>query len=320
VRWLAWGVSVKPVGGVEHPASGRSGPGAPRPCGPWLAGVVCHPGTHDLGGDVAHVDTVLVVLVLRPSTPGLTRLSRRSTCRPCARGAGLYVFFVIGGRVRAAVGALNRGTRAPVTYLGWVHRYWSRSARNAGTCAAAGGAEVGAWLGLHAVPGLMSMVTAVLGAVLLANLAVLVRDMVAVPRPPSGATTTRSPRGCRSPPPDDRRHEPRAIGGHWCTEASWPVLPGTRPSSLDVWRSSSDVNAVAVGRRAEQDEPAAEGLDPVSQALDAANLNPALRPVCPSGRLDPRAPQLRDPQTQPRTLARAASQSTSGAAAGDLPR
>ena len=68
---------------------------------------------------------------------------------------------------------------ALLTYLGWVHRDWSRPARTAGLCAAAGGAAVGAWLGLHAVAGLMSVVTAVLGAVLLANLAVLVRDMVA---------------------------------------------------------------------------------------------------------------------------------------------
>ena len=68
---------------------------------------------------------------------------------------------------------------ALVTYLGWVHRDWSGSARTAGLCAAAGGAAFGGWLGLHAVAGLMSVVTAVLGAVLLANLAVLVRDLVA---------------------------------------------------------------------------------------------------------------------------------------------
>ena len=67
---------------------------------------------------------------------------------------------------------------ALLTYLGWVHRDWSASARVAGLCAATGGAAVGAWLGLHAVAGLMSVVTAILGAVLLANLAVLVRDMV----------------------------------------------------------------------------------------------------------------------------------------------
>ena len=68
---------------------------------------------------------------------------------------------------------------ALLTYLGWVHRDWSRSVRTAGLCAVASGAAVGAWIGLHAVTGLMSVVTAVLGAVLLANLAVLVRDMVA---------------------------------------------------------------------------------------------------------------------------------------------
>jgi hypothetical protein len=68
---------------------------------------------------------------------------------------------------------------ALLTYLGWVHRDWSRPVRTAGLGAVTSGATVGAWIGLHAVAGLMSVVTAVLGAVLLANLSVLVRDMVA---------------------------------------------------------------------------------------------------------------------------------------------
>jgi hypothetical protein len=45
-------------------------------------------------------------------------------------------------------------------------------------CAAAGGAAVGAWLGLHASGGLFSLLTAVIGASLGANLAVLVGDLV----------------------------------------------------------------------------------------------------------------------------------------------
>jgi pimeloyl-ACP methyl ester carboxylesterase len=70
---------------------------------------------------------------------------------------------------------------APVAlavYFAWVHRTWSGSIRNAGLCAVVGGAAVGAWLGLHTLTGLFGVVTAVLGAVLGANLAVLVRDMV----------------------------------------------------------------------------------------------------------------------------------------------
>ena len=70
---------------------------------------------------------------------------------------------------------------APVAlavYAAWVHITWSGSLKTEGLGAAVVGAAIGTWLGLHEVSGLFSAFTAVLGAVLGANLAVLVRDLV----------------------------------------------------------------------------------------------------------------------------------------------
>jgi pimeloyl-ACP methyl ester carboxylesterase len=67
---------------------------------------------------------------------------------------------------------------AASVYVAWVHRAWPRSMRNAGLGTVVAGAVAGAWLGLHEVDGLFSVITAVLGAVLGSNLAVLVRDVL----------------------------------------------------------------------------------------------------------------------------------------------
>ena len=63
-------------------------------------------------------------------------------------------------------------------YLAWVHGARPRATRNAGLGSVVAGAVAGAWLGLHEVDGLFSVTTAVLGAVLGSNLAVLVRDVL----------------------------------------------------------------------------------------------------------------------------------------------
>ena len=153
---------------------------------PWLAKVV----VASLAGLAAFSLLALALLPLRlrrrTSVGTKTGVVTRAVVAPLA-GLGGWCLGLLAVLVlwpsmsfgSAPLAVLSIG--APVallTYLGWVHRDWSASARAAGLCAATGGAAVGAWLGLHAVAGLMSVVTAVLGAVLLANLAVLVRDMV----------------------------------------------------------------------------------------------------------------------------------------------
>lgn len=73
------------------------------------------------------------------------------------------------------------GVSVPVAlgiYWAWVHRDWSGTAKRAGLLASLGAGLAGGWLGLHATAGLLSVVTAIIGAVALANLALLVLDMV----------------------------------------------------------------------------------------------------------------------------------------------
>jgi pimeloyl-ACP methyl ester carboxylesterase len=154
---------------------------------PWLAKIV----VASLVGLAALTVLALVLLPLRlrgrTSVGTKTGALIRSVAAPLA-GLGGWCLSLLGVLVlwpsmpveSPAIVMLSIG--APValmTYLGWVHRHWSRTARTVGLCAATGGAAIGAWLGLHAVAGIMSVVTAVLGAVLLANFAVLLRDMLA---------------------------------------------------------------------------------------------------------------------------------------------
>ena len=154
---------------------------------PWLAKVV----VASLAGLAAFAVLALALLPLRlrrrTSVGTKTGVLARAVLAPLAGLGGwclgLLAVLVLWPSMSLAappLAVLSIGAPvALVTFLGWVHRDWSGSARTAGLCAAAGGAAFGGWLGLHAVAGLMSVVTAVLGAVLLANLAVLVRDLVA---------------------------------------------------------------------------------------------------------------------------------------------
>lgn len=77
---------------------------------------------------------------------------------------------------------------ALAVYCGWVQRTWPRATRLAGLAAAAAGAAVGGWLGLHVIDGSLSMFIAIVGAVLGANLAVISHDLA---RPARTATAER---------------------------------------------------------------------------------------------------------------------------------
>jgi pimeloyl-ACP methyl ester carboxylesterase len=68
---------------------------------------------------------------------------------------------------------------AIVVYSAWTRREWTSAVRHAGMCAVAGGAALGAWLGLNTVAAPMGALTAALGAALGANLAMLIRDVIA---------------------------------------------------------------------------------------------------------------------------------------------
>src|SRR5690242_9977206 len=75
-----------------------------------------------------------------------------------------------------------------------------------GFAAAAAGALAGAWLGLHTTDGFLALATAIVGAVLGANLPLngvdIVRDQQARPGPRTGGTATRphAPAGSRASP------------------------------------------------------------------------------------------------------------------------
>ena len=77
------------------------------------------------------------------------------------------------------------GTGVPIglgVYLAWVQRDWSGSTKAAGFTAAIGGALAGAWLGFLAGSGMLTVFTAILSAILGANLLLIALD-VAAPRP-----------------------------------------------------------------------------------------------------------------------------------------
>jgi pimeloyl-ACP methyl ester carboxylesterase len=62
-------------------------------------------------------------------------------------------------------------------YLAWVNRAWSAWTQWTGVAAAAGGALVGAWLGLNVTEGLVALVTTIVGAAAGANLTLLGLDI-----------------------------------------------------------------------------------------------------------------------------------------------
>jgi pimeloyl-ACP methyl ester carboxylesterase len=62
-------------------------------------------------------------------------------------------------------------------YLAWVHRDWSTTTKATGFAAAVGGALVGAWQGFNAAEGFVALITAIVGAALVANLLLIILDI-----------------------------------------------------------------------------------------------------------------------------------------------
>jgi hypothetical protein len=143
---------------------------------------------------VAGLVAVSIVLLLwlslrlrRRGTVGKkTGIATRSLLAPLVGlggwAAGLLVLLTAWPSVSIAnqpVSVAFIGTPVAIAvYAAWANRAWSRSIRTGGRCAVTGGALLGAWVGLHAVSGLFSAFTAVLGAVAFANLALVVHDIV----------------------------------------------------------------------------------------------------------------------------------------------
>jgi hypothetical protein len=62
-------------------------------------------------------------------------------------------------------------------YWAWVERDWSADVKTAGLAAAVGASLVGAWLGFNATEGLSALVTTIVGAAAMSNLALIVLDL-----------------------------------------------------------------------------------------------------------------------------------------------
>jgi pimeloyl-ACP methyl ester carboxylesterase len=62
-------------------------------------------------------------------------------------------------------------------YFAWLNRGWAAQTKAVGFAAAVGGALVGAWLGFHATEGLLALITAIVGATVGGNLALLGLDI-----------------------------------------------------------------------------------------------------------------------------------------------
>jgi pimeloyl-ACP methyl ester carboxylesterase len=77
-------------------------------------------------------------------------------------------------------------------YWAWVHRAFSAHSKQVGIAAAAAGALTGAWLGFHATDAPLAVLTAIVGAIAGANLALILLDMSRArsTRSRSAATTT----------------------------------------------------------------------------------------------------------------------------------
>lgn len=127
--------------GLRVRAAGGFGPNSSA----WLRSLA--PVLFGLGGWFA---ALLVVFPLRPATPLDSTVV-----------AVLSMGLAIGGGL----------------YLAWVNRERSANARYWGLAAAVTGAVVGAWLGFSAVPGLLAIVTTIIGATITGNLALIVFDI-----------------------------------------------------------------------------------------------------------------------------------------------
>jgi RND superfamily putative drug exporter len=79
-------------------------------------------------------------------------------------------------------------------YWGWVRRDSPATARWAGLAAAIAGALGGAWLGFHATADLLALVTAIVGSVAAANLALIVLDVARARAANAGAAAADVPR------------------------------------------------------------------------------------------------------------------------------
>jgi hypothetical protein len=62
-------------------------------------------------------------------------------------------------------------------YFAWVHPDWSGTTKTTGFAAAAGGALVGAWLGFSATEGIVALSTTIVGAIVGANLTLVLLDV-----------------------------------------------------------------------------------------------------------------------------------------------
>jgi hypothetical protein len=62
-------------------------------------------------------------------------------------------------------------------YFAWVHRDWSADLKNPGLGLVTGGAVLGAWAGFNATTGLLAVITTIIGAAVVANLALIVLDI-----------------------------------------------------------------------------------------------------------------------------------------------
>jgi len=156
--------------------------------------------TRTFGGIAkAIVSTMLGLGALSLSSLGVIALCvhRRGSLEPMASAVVRSVYSVVlglGGWSLAALVALVTMPSVRITsellvvvsvampigiaiYWAWAHRDSPASTRATGFAAATGGALIGGWLGFNATDGLASLVTAIVGASLGANLDLIVLDI-----------------------------------------------------------------------------------------------------------------------------------------------
>ena len=137
---------------------------------------------------------LVAILTLVAMTRRVTRRGRFGSKASAALRSLAPIVFGLGGWCLGALMVLATIQGVPITgplvvalsvgvpiglglYLAWTNQYWAAGFKNTGLAVAIAGALAGAWMGFHAGGWLLAIMTAILGAAALGNLALIVLDI-----------------------------------------------------------------------------------------------------------------------------------------------
>jgi hypothetical protein len=150
-------------------------------------------------------------------------------------------------------------------YWAWVHRDWTATTKAIGIGVAAAGAVLGAWFGFTSTAGLLAVVTAIVGAGVGANVALLLFDIVRRPSTLDGVVTASSLRASsRGSRHSELSHAPRAFQPEAAARPHGElVAAASRPHSGDSHEWPGDCSpSVQAGMNASMVAASSMGMSP----------------------------------------------------------